>query len=80
MCKFENLKIVSVKYQMLSDKPILKEYVEGIMELKKQAKKDGNEPLVIGLKYLLNSLSGKLGEKAFEDDFELNELNQIVSK
>jgi hypothetical protein len=29
---------------------------------------------------LLNSLSGKLGEKAFEEDFILNELNQIVSK
>jgi hypothetical protein len=80
MSNFENLKIVSVKYQMLSDKPILKEYIENIIEIKKEAKKEGNKPLVIGLKYLLNSLSGKLGEKAFEEDFILNELNQIVSK
>jgi DNA polymerase elongation subunit (family B) len=80
MCNFTNLKIVRKKYQKLTKTPILKEYVNGLMESKNDAKQNGDTSLQQGIKYLLNTPYGKMGQKPFEEDYILNEYNQIEKK
>jgi DNA polymerase elongation subunit (family B) len=80
MCNFKNLKIISKKYQKLSDTPILKEYVEGLMISKNEAKQNGDTSLQQGIKYLLNTPYGKMGQQPFEENYILNEKNEVIKE
>jgi hypothetical protein len=80
MCIFSNLKIISIKYQELTKKPILKNYVNKLLEEKIQSKKDKNLSLNNAIKFLLNTPYGKMAQKPYESDLFLNEKNEVIEE
>ncbi len=52
-------------------KPIYKEYILRIFEMKKQAKIEGNKTKYNTAKFLMNALSGKMGQKPIMSSIEI---------